>query len=165
MLVLSGFVADEKAGRDLAENVLDNERALECFTAMVAAQGGDVTYIEQPDRFPRATQIKDVYSPRAGYLREINAQIIGEIVVRLGGGRSRKGDSLDYRVGIIVHCKVGDRIEKGQTLFTIHASRENDLIEAESDLLKGCKWSDDPVNPLPHFYGILIGTGITGMSQ
>jgi pyrimidine-nucleoside phosphorylase len=165
MLVLSGFVADEKAGRDLAENVLDNERALECFTAMVAAQGGDVTYIEQPDRFPRATQIKDVYSPRAGYLKEINAQIIGEIVVRLGGGRSRKGDPLDYRVGIIVHCKVGDRIEKGQTLFTIHASRENDLIEAESDLLKGCKWSDDPVNPLPHFYGILIGTGITGMSQ
>ena len=165
MLVLSGFVADEKAGRDLAENVLDNERALECFTAMVAAQGGDVTYIEQPDRFHRATQIKDVYSPRAGYLKEINAQIIGEIVVRLGGGRSRKGDPLDYRVGIIVHCKVGDRIEKGQTLFTIHASRENDLIEAESDLLKGCKWSDDPVNPLPHFYGILIGTGITGMSQ
>ena len=165
MLVLSGFVADEKAGRDLAENVLDNERALECFTAMVAAQGGDVTYIEQPDRFHRATQIKDVYSPRAGYLKEINAQIIGEIVVRLGGGRSRKGDPLDYRVGIIVHCKVGDRIEKGQALFTIHASRENDLIEAESDLLKGCKWSDDPVNPLPHFYGILIGTGITGMSQ
>jgi pyrimidine-nucleoside phosphorylase len=165
MLALSGFTPDQKTGRDMAEKVLDSRKALVRFSAMVAAQGGDVSYIEQPERLPRASLVKKVISPRSGYLKEINAQMIGESVVRLGGGRSQKGDQIEYGVGIIVHSKVGDHIENDQTLFTIHANRDKDLIDAQNELLNACKWSDDPVKPLPLFYGIFNGTGITGISQ
>jgi pyrimidine-nucleoside phosphorylase len=165
MLALSGFASDQRTGRDMAEKALDSRKALDRFSAMVAAQGGDVTYIEQPERLPRASLVKKVISTRSGYLKEINAQMIGESVVRLGGGRSQKGNQIDYGVGIVVHSKVGDHIEIDQTLFTIHANRDQDLIDTQNVLLNACKWSDDPVDPLPLFYGIFIGTGITGISQ
>lgn len=165
MLALSGFAPDQRTGRDMAEKALDSRKALARFSAMVAAQGGDVTYIEQPERLPCASLVKKVISTRSGYLKEINAQMIGESVVRLGGGRSQKGDQIDYGVGIVVHSKVGDHIEIDQTLFTIHANRDQDLIDTQNVLLNACKWSDDPVDPLPLFYGIFIGTGITGISQ
>jgi pyrimidine-nucleoside phosphorylase len=91
---------------------------------------------------------------------------VGEVVVELGGGRYKKGDEINYGVGIIVHIKVGDKIAIGQPLVSIHANSEAGIHMAEEKILGAISWSDDPVQPLPYFYGkINQGIGETGINQ
>jgi pyrimidine-nucleoside phosphorylase len=72
--------------------------------------------------------------------------------VTLGAGRAKKSDSVDHAVGFIIHKKVGDRVEKGEPLFTIHANDESKLAEAREAVLAAHSFSDSVVTPLPLFY-------------
>ena len=82
---------------------------------------------------------------------------VGLTAVQLGAGRRKKGDSIDHAVGIVIHCKVGDRVTSGEPLFTVHARDERSLGEAADRLLAACRWSEEPVEPLPLFYEIIPG--------
>jgi pyrimidine-nucleoside phosphorylase len=77
---------------------------------------------------------------------------VGEASVILGAGRAQKSDAVDHAVGIIVCKKVGDRVEKGEPLFTIHANDETKLAEARAMVVAAFSFSDTPVAPLPLFY-------------
>jgi pyrimidine-nucleoside phosphorylase len=160
LLALGGKVADEQEGMRLAEQALANGRGWEMFKRLVAAQGGDVRYIENPVLLPAARLVETVPAQRSGYLSGINARIVGQTVVLLGGGRSKKGDPVDYAVGVIVHHKVGDHVERGEPLFTLHANDSKRLEEARLSLLEAHTWSVQPVQPLPLFYGVVKGQGI-----
>ena len=155
LLVLGEIAPSETAARQIAETALGDGRAWARFRDLVIAQEGDVSFIDHPEKLPLAMYIEEVQAPRSGYLRQINARIIGETVVELGGGRAQKGDPIDYAVGIIVHHKVGDFIEGDQTLFTFHANDETLLDEARERLLSAHLWSDNPIEPLSLFYGIV----------
>jgi len=67
----------------------------------------------------------------------------------LGGGRAKKGDAVDHAVGVVLQAKIGERVEKGQSLLTLHANDEATLAEAQERLLAAYTWSDDPVSPPP----------------
>ena len=129
----------------LAEQALANGRGWEMFKRLVKAQGGDVRYIENPALLPAARLVEAVPAPRSGYLSGINARIVGQAVVLLGGGRSKKGDPVDYAVGVVIHHKVGDRVAAGEPLFTILANDPARLEEARASLLEAHTWSDQPV--------------------
>jgi pyrimidine-nucleoside phosphorylase len=133
--------------------LLDSGQAWKKFEALVRAQDGDVEMIERPERLPRARLVQDVPAPRDGYIAGVNAAEIGSTSVELGAGRAKKGDSIDYAVGLIVHRKVGDAVSAGEPLFTVHANDEAKLESASRRLLQAVEWSDAPVNPLPLFYG------------
>jgi pyrimidine-nucleoside phosphorylase len=160
MLVLGQKAGDESEGRSMAEEALDGGGAWERFTALIAAQGGDVSYVEDPDRLPKASRIETIPEPRGGYLRQINARIVGETAVVLGAGREKKGDPIDHAVGIEIFHNVGDRIEEGQPLFAVHANDEEKLQVARRRLLDAHIWSDSPVEPLPLFYDVILDTDI-----
>jgi pyrimidine-nucleoside phosphorylase len=160
MLVLGQKAGDASEGRSMAEEALDGGGAWERFTALIAAQGGDVSYVEDPDRLPKASRIETIPAPRGGYLRQINARIVGETAVVLGAGREKKGDPIDHAVGIEIFHNVGDRIEEGQPLFAVHANEEGKLQEARQRLLDAHIWSDSPVEPLPLFYDVIQDTDI-----
>jgi pyrimidine-nucleoside phosphorylase len=155
MLLLGGKAADEAQARQMAEDALQKGLAWDKFRTLVITQGGDVSFIEDPSRLPRARLIQTVPAPRGGYLCRVDARRIGEAVVALGGGRAKKGDAIDYAVGIIVHHKVGDRIEAGQPLVTVHASDEVKMSWACREVLEAHAWSDSPVKPLPLFYDVI----------
>ena len=155
MLALGQKARDEKQGRRLAEQAIADGRAWERFRQLVQAQGGDVRFIDEPQRLPKASIIKEVRAARAGYLSEVNARIVGETCVALGGGRAQKSDVIDYAVGIVVHCKVGDHVAAGKPLFTVHANDPARLAEAEQRLEKAVKWLDMPVPELPLFYDVI----------
>jgi pyrimidine-nucleoside phosphorylase len=70
---------------------------------------------------------------------------------------ARKTDPIDHSVGILVHHKVGDAVQKGDPLFAIHASDETSLEEARQQILAAFTWSDTPIEPLPLFYGVVKG--------
>ncbi len=155
MLTLGKIRADEGQGRRLAEEKLASGQAWEKFKSLVAAQGGDVAVVENPERLPGARLVETIPTPQDGFVKEVNARTAGETAVRLGAGRLRKGDPIDYGVGLLVHAKVGDRVEAGQPLFTIYANDETRLDEARRAMQGAFTFSRGPVKALPLFYGII----------
>jgi len=154
MLVLGGRAADLAGARKAAQAALDQGQAFEKFRALVAAQGGDVTFVDRPEKLPRAKLVETVGSPRPGCLAQVHARLIGEASVALGAGRARKGDPVDHAVGLVIHRKVGETVAVGDPLFTIHADEAQKLAEARTGVLGAFEWSEAPVAPLPLFYDL-----------
>ncbi len=153
MLALGGLAKNKTQGRKMAEQALTSGKSLARFRALVQAQGGEPSYVDHPERLAKARLIVDVPSPYNGYLKEVNARLVGETAVLLGGGREHKGDPIDYTVGVIVHHKVGDKVKAGEVLVTIHANSKAKLAIARHKLLEAHQWSDEIVKPLPLYFG------------
>jgi pyrimidine-nucleoside phosphorylase len=155
MLSLGGVAADEQDARQKALTVLDGGQAWERFRTLVGTQGGDVTFIDQPELLANAPLVETSPAPQSGYLAGIHAREVGETVVELGGGRAKKTDTIDHSVGVEVLHKVGDQVEEGEPLFTIHANSAEKLDQARDRVLSAHSWSDEAVEPLPLFHGII----------
>ena len=152
MLVVGKRAGDLDEGRRMAESALANGSAFEKFRVLVAAQGGDVSYVDQPEKLPKAKLVQVVEAPRSGWLAEIDARAVGEASVALGAGRAQKSDAVDHAVGFVVHHKVGDRVEVGGPLFTVHADNAAKAAEARDAVLSAHVFSDAAVPALPLFY-------------
>jgi pyrimidine-nucleoside phosphorylase len=155
MLVLGKLALNESQGRQMAENALGDGTALAHFRELVVAQGGDVSYVDDLDKLPKAALQQDLPAEMTGYLCQVDARLVGEASVLLGAGRAKKGDPVDHAVGIMVHHKVGDHLERGQPVFTLYGNRKPALEEARWHLSQAVEWSDSPVEPLPLFYDVV----------
>lgn len=155
LLKLGDIFPDLSTARQGAETALTNGAGWARFRTLIAAQGGDVQYLDAPQKFPVAPYIETVPAPRTGYLAGIHARVVGETAVALGAGRAKKGDTIDHAVGIEIHHKVGEAIETGMPLFTIHANTPTALAEARTALLEAHTWSDHPIPALPLFYEVI----------
>jgi len=153
MLVLGGVVPDLDAAREKCSTVLKNGKAFDRFKDLIRAQGGDTSVVDDPDRLPSARLVETVTAPRNGWLKTVHARMIGETAVELGAGRAQKGDPIDLAVGLIVHHKVGARVEAGERLFTVYSDDEEKLVRAKRSVLEAHEFSDEPVAPLPLFHG------------
>jgi len=155
MLVLGKKAKDLKEAKILAKNTLENKSAWNKFRELVIAQGGDVSFIDNPKKLPEASIRHEVKADRAGYISQIHARTVGETAVDLGAGRAKKTDSIDLSVGILVHNKVGEQISKNDVLFTILSNDSEKVKAAEIRLIKCVGWSDTPYESLPLFYGVI----------
>lgn len=155
MLMLGQKAADLPQARQMAEQAIASGRAFQVFRKLVMAQGGDVTYVDDPSRLPKASLVETVKAERGGFIAAIDAREVGETAVELGAGRARKTDAIDYAVGIEILHKVGDWVEQDAPLFTIHANDSHKLKQARARLLAAYQWSREPVQPLPLFYGVV----------
>jgi pyrimidine-nucleoside phosphorylase len=152
VLMLAGRVQTLIDGKRMALEMLEKGAAFEKFWQLVKAQGGDVSMIEEPSKLPKASIIETVPSPTTGYMQEIHALEIGLSAMELGAGREKKGDIIDYAVGIMLKHKVGDWVDEGEPLFEIHAN-DTDRCQAAIDrVLAAHCFSQSKVSPLPHFY-------------
>jgi pyrimidine-nucleoside phosphorylase len=152
MLVLGKKAGDFAEGRALAEQSIAEGRAFEKFRQLVRAQGGDVSYVDDPDKMEKASMVEVIPAPKSGWIQQIQAREVGEAAVSLGAGRARKGEPVDHAVGFIIHRKVGERVEAGQPLFTIHANNAAVKPEVQARVFAVHIISDDPIPPLPLFY-------------
>ncbi|MBA3532825.1 MAG: pyrimidine-nucleoside phosphorylase [Ardenticatenales bacterium] len=152
MLLLGEKAESLDAAHELAKETLQSGAAWQKFKAMVAAQGGDLSYIEDTSRLPRAPYIEMVPAPQDGILAGIHAREVGLTVVEMGGGRATKEASIDPAVGVVLQAKVGDRLLAGEPLFELHAASEAELAKARTRLLAAHSWSSWAVKPLPLFY-------------
>jgi pyrimidine-nucleoside phosphorylase len=155
ILLLAGKASNLEEARSISIRSLDDGSAWHKFVEWLVAQGSDRAVLEAPGLLPNASLIEDVPSPRAGFVTDIDAYEVGLTAVMLGGGREKKGDPIDYAVGIVLHKKVGDWVEKGERLLTIHANDQGKLAEARRRLLSAMRWSDEPVTPPPHTHKII----------
>jgi len=152
MLVLGEVTNSLVEARHLAEKSLADGSAFDKFRQLVQAQDGDVSFVDDPDKLPKASLIEVVPAPESGYLEQVQARIIGEASVELGAGRAKKGDPIDHAVGFVIHHKVGERVEKGQPLFTVHANDAKKGDAAKKAVLSAHVFDKIPVPPLPLFY-------------
>lgn len=152
LLQLGGVATSTDEGLEKAQAALTSGAAWEKFVALVLAQGGDSSQVEEPDRLPRARLVQATPAPRSGYLAELDARQVGQAAVELGAGRARKGEAIDHAVGIIVHYKVGEYVQANTPLFTVHANDEEKLAVVEGRLLAAHTFSDEPVESPPLFY-------------
>jgi pyrimidine-nucleoside phosphorylase len=152
LLLVAGVVQDAGEAQGELEHVLDTRRAWAKFKEWIEAQGGDVAYVDEPERLSQARFISELPAPHTGYVADLDAREIGLTSMLLGGGRAKKGDVIDHAVGVVLHTKIGERVEKGQSLMTVHANDEGKLAGAQQRLLAAYEWSEGPVDapPLVH---------------
>jgi pyrimidine-nucleoside phosphorylase len=155
MLALAKGSEDLQASKRMIEGSLDNGSAFEKFKELVAAQGGDVGVVEDPERLPRATVIETVAAPQTGFVEGIHAQEVALTTMGLGAGRAAKGDPIDHSVGVVVHRKIGDQVERGDSLFTVHANSEDQRDVAVTRLIQAFSFCDEECEPPPHLYQAL----------
>ena len=152
LLLVAGVVQDAGEAQSELEHVLDTRRAWAKFKEWIEAQEGDVTYVDEPERLPQARFISELPAPHTCYVADLDAREIGLTSMLLGGGRAKKGDVIDHAVGVVLQTKIGERVEKGQSLMTVHANDEGKLAGAQQRLLAAYEWSEEPIEapPLVH---------------
>lgn len=126
------MMCTEKNLDEIREEVIkciDSGKALERFKEMVRLQGGNEDYISNPELFPKAKYEDYVYADYAGYISQMDAETIGIVSGKLGAGREKKEDEIDYTAGIILNKKTGDYVEKGEILATLYSSKVSDMEE------------------------------------
>ena len=129
IIALAENIEKESALR-LAREALQSGKALEKFKQMVAAQGGDVRYIENPALFEEAAFAHPIAAPQSGYIQKTDAQRIGETAALLGAGRQKMEDSIDFAAGIILEKKCGAYVTKGDTVATLYTNQKESLAPA-----------------------------------
>jgi pyrimidine-nucleoside phosphorylase len=147
-------------GRGRAAEAIDSGIALESFRRMVEAQGGDPRVVDDPGGvLPRAPVRVPLLAETSGYVASMDAEAIGRASGMLGAGRRRKSDAIDPAVGIVFRPKVGDRVEAGQELGSIHARTDADAIVCTRRVLAAVQWSEGPVEPPPLVHDWYGGEG------
>ena len=119
----------------------------------VAAQGGDASYIEHPEKFAMASRIIPIYAEKEGYVRRIDSLVIGVSSMKLGGGRATMDDVIDNSAGIVLNKKVGDKVVKGELLATAYTNKED--MEAVIGDIHGAfelQPGEVVVHPIVHAY-------------
>jgi pyrimidine-nucleoside phosphorylase len=141
-LVTAGLVANAAGARARLAGTLGDGSALARLRRLVEGLGGDVAYVDRPERLPAAPYVIEVPAPRAGYVARVDALACGAAAMRLGAGRATKNDTIDPRVGIVVHAKVGDHVERGAPLFTVYSNAPSPPVDS---LVGAVAWSETPV--------------------
>ena len=140
--------------RSAAAASMDSGKALEAFRHMEEAQGGDPRVVDDPWAvLPVAPVRRPLEADRAGHLAALDAEALGRASTDLGAGRKKKGDPIDPAVGIVFRPKIGDPLEAGEEIGTIHARDEAAARECVPRVLSALTMSSTPVEPPPLVHG------------
>ena len=141
MLVRARRARDTKTALARIDGALADGSGLAKFRELVAAQGGDVGQVDDPSKLPRAPKIETLRAAKTAYIAAIAADRVGIASVRLGAGREKKGDPIDHRTGIVLHGKVGDRVERGQPYADVHVAGKAGDADAIAMIKAAYRWS------------------------
>jgi pyrimidine-nucleoside phosphorylase len=133
-------------GKRRAEELIRSGAALDAFRKMIELQGGDPRVADDAARLPQAKRTMEVTSPLSGYVVAMQSEAIGTACVILGGGREKKEDAIDPAVGIVLRKKIGDRVQAGDALCTVHYNSEERMARAKA-LLESSYGIGDAVPP------------------
>lgn len=145
MLKLSGLGNDlNQNKKKLEENIL-NGKGYNKFVQLVQNQNGDIAYLEDLDKFPKAKYIENIYACKEGYISKIPAKSIGKIACYLGAGREKKEDIIDNTVGIVLKKKVGEYVKAGEIIAEIYANDIDKMKEAIQNMNKVVEIAEEKV--------------------
>lgn len=158
MLILAGQGkkwTDHDAVRYSLERALDDGSALAKFRQMVESNGGDSSVVDDTSKLPQAKMTAEMRASQSAYISQVAADDIARASLALGAGREKKGDPIDYAVGLEVFVKVGDSIREGEPIVKIYADSKSQLEAAQNYVNRAIQLSNEKVEPLPLFYGVV----------
>ncbi len=155
MVFLAKKADSLEEAREKLENVIKDGSALETFKVFLSSQGGDASVVDDPQKLPQAKYTFELEAKQDGYVSEIAADEIGTAAMLLGAGRATKESEIDLAVGLVLRKKIGDQVQKGESLVTIFSNFEN-VEEVRNMLYENITMSTEKV-PAP----VLIHEEIT----
>ena len=159
MLVLAGR-GGLPACRAMAEGVIRDGTAFVKCCQMFAAQGGDVSVLKDPSRFPKAKYSYELTARQTGYIVENDVEKIGNASVLLGAGRIKKEDSIDFAAGITMHKKLGDAVKAGESICTFYANDPALFAAAEEMYRSGLVIGPEKPGVPPLIYARVTAQGV-----
>ncbi len=156
LLIQGALSINKEAAYKLMEEKIINGEALEKFKEMIAAQGGNIKILDDYSLLPAASGIFEVQANRGGIVQALDALKIAKACKILGAGRDKKEDEIDYAVGVVLNKKIGDSVDAGDVLATIHYNLNEKLDEAIELILKAYKIGTDEIKTDELVYKILI---------
>lgn len=133
MVVLAGKAKDTEEAKAMLMETINKGTALAKLKEFVAAQGGDISVIDDTSKFPKAKYVLEVRAKESGFVSKIHSENMGLIAMELGAGRATKESIIDLAVGIVLTKKRGDKVEAGDILAYVHA---NDMALGEKAVEK-----------------------------
>ncbi len=148
--VLSAVVdQDEAACAQTLRRALQDGSAVEAFGKMIAAQGGPSNFIDRWQDYVDLGPATEVTAPVAGFVADMNAKALGELVVRLGGGRAAETDRIDHGVGLGQVVRLGQYVQKGQPLALVHARSDDAARHAADTVRASIRLAGTAPDPVP----------------
>jgi pyrimidine-nucleoside phosphorylase/thymidine phosphorylase len=144
MIFLAKLVPTLDEGRELAQQKLLDGSGYRKFKEVIEAQGGNPQVLDRFELLPNATGVREITSPRAGYVSAIAAEAIGLASSMIGAGRNTKEDTIDPAVGVILEVKVGHKVEAGAVLCRLYYTSEQNLEEASQEIEDAFRISAQP---------------------
>lgn len=143
MLMLANITDKEDTAIKILKENIENKKGLEKFREMIIQQGGNPNIIDNYSLLPHCEHEYKVISEYSGYITETNTALIGRASLETGAGRSYKEQELDYGAGIIMKKRIGDKIEKGETIALIYSSSVEKCASAGEFIKKAIKIEKD----------------------
>lgn len=140
--------------RTMLTESIRSGRALEKMKTFIVSQGGDGTIVDQPEKLPQAKYRFELPAEEEGWVSAMEAEKIGIAAMRLGAGRITKESPIDLSVGIVLKKKIGDRVDKGESLLTIHANRK-DIDEVKELLYESISLAKEKTDSPKLIYDII----------
>ena len=132
MIFLGGKAGSEEEGYQKSGELIQNGSAWKKFIQIVEAQNGDITFLEQPEKYTPATHQATWYAPQSGWIGSVNALEVGLSAVQLGAGRQKIDDHIDPASGVLFHTRKGQPISQGDPVFTIYTEKAELLTEIKN---------------------------------
>lgn len=125
MVILAGKAKTSEEAKEMLLDAIHSGKALAKFKEFLANQGGDASIVDDLTKLPQAKYKIELPAKQSGYISRMVADEIGVASMILGAGRATKEDVIDLAVGLVLHKKVGDKVEEGESILTIYSNREN----------------------------------------
>ncbi|NLP49172.1 pyrimidine-nucleoside phosphorylase [Bacillus sp. RO1] len=151
MVLLAEKASTLEEARGMLEEVIRSGAAIETLKTFLEAQGGDASVVDNPEKLPQAKHVVELEAKEAGVVSEIVADSVGTAAMLLGAGRATKDSEIDLAVGIVLRKKIGDKVEAGESLATIHSNTE-DLTKVKEALYESIKVVSGDVKVPPLVY-------------
>ena len=161
MLVAAGVAQDVADGKVRMQKALTSGAGLAKLREMIAAQGGDARVCDDVTLLPQAAYRVAVPAPKAGYVASMDTTAIGYIAQDMGAGRKQKTDVIDPAVGLVMDVRLGDWVEAGQPLATLHLNRMEQADELIARMQAVLSITEKKPEIPPLIYAAVSPEGVT----
>lgn len=131
MIYLGDKADSVEEGVEKSHKAVENGQAWEKWKQLVEEQGGDVSILESPEKYPKAEHQFEVKAPEEGFIKSMDAYAIGMASLELGAGRHTKEDIIDFQAGVYLNKKIGEFVKKGETIVTGFTNKKQAIDTAK----------------------------------
>lgn len=145
MIMLGGKASSIDEGIEISKEMIKSGKAFNKFLDIAQEQFGDISYLKNPEKYPKPLHSEKVYADKAGYIASMDNYEIGMASLELGAGRMKKEDIIDPKAGIIFYPKIGNKINKGDLIAEIFTDKQEKIEPVKNRILNAISYSDEVV--------------------